>query len=50
MVAIDEIGYTGAMSLDMYGAVEAGVVGSQAASAYGYTTMKEATARARSRR
>ena len=50
MVAIDEIGYTGAMSLDMYGSVEEGVIGSEAASAYGYTTMKEATARARGQR
>jgi sugar phosphate isomerase/epimerase len=50
MTAIDELGYTGAMSLDMYGAVEEGVVGSEAASAYGYTTMKEAAARARGQR
>ena len=41
---------TGAMSLDMYGAVEEGVIGSEAASAYGYTTMKEAVARARGQR
>ena len=50
MQAIDEIGYTGAMSLDMYGGVEDGVVSSDEASAYGYATMKEATARARGQR
>jgi sugar phosphate isomerase/epimerase len=50
MTAIDEIGYTGAMSLDMYGAVDEGVLGAEAASAYGYTTMAEATARARGQR
>jgi sugar phosphate isomerase/epimerase len=50
MAAIDEIGYTGAMSLDMYGAVEEGVIGSEDASAYGYTTMAEAAARARGQR
>ena len=50
MTAIDEIGYTGAMSLDMYGAVEEGVLGSEAASRYGYDTMVSATARARGRR
>lgn len=48
--AIDDVGYAGAMSLDMYGAVDEGVIGSEAASAYGYTTMKEATARARGQR
>jgi sugar phosphate isomerase/epimerase len=47
MVAVDEIGYSGAMSLDMYGAVEEGVLGSEAASRYGYETMVAATARAR---
>lgn len=50
MAAIDEIGYRGAMSLDMYGAVEGGVIGSEAASRYGYTTMVEAAARARGQR
>ena len=50
MAAIDEIGYTGAMSLDMYGAVDEGVIGSEEASRYGYETMKDATARARGQR
>ena len=50
MTAIDEIGYEGAMSLDMYGGVDEGVVGSEEASAYGYATMKEAAARARGQR
>lgn len=50
MTAIDEIGYTSAMSLDMYGAVDEGVIGSEAASAYGHTTMAEAAARARGQR
>lgn len=50
MASVDEIGYTGAMSLDMYGAVEEGVLSSDAASRYGYDTMVSATARARGRR
>jgi sugar phosphate isomerase/epimerase len=50
MAAVDEVGYTGAMSLDMYGAVEEGVLGSEAASRYGYETMVSATARARGSR
>jgi sugar phosphate isomerase/epimerase len=50
MVAIDEIGYQGAMSLDMYGAVDEGVLGSEEASRYGHDTMVAAAARARSSR
>ena len=50
MTAIDEIGYRGAMSLDMYGAVEGGVLSSEAASRYGYETMVAAAARARAGR
>ena len=50
MTAIDEIGYHGAMSLDMYGAVDEGVMSSEAASRYGYETMVAAAARARADR
>jgi sugar phosphate isomerase/epimerase len=50
MIAIDELGYRGAMSLDMYGAVDEGVVGSDAASRYGHDTMVAAAARARAGR
>jgi sugar phosphate isomerase/epimerase len=50
MRAIDEIGYQGAMSLDMYGAVDEGIIDSESASAYGYTTMTQAAARARGQR
>jgi sugar phosphate isomerase/epimerase len=50
MVAIDEIGYTGAMSLDMYGAVDEAGMSSEYASRFGYDTMTMATARARSGR
>jgi sugar phosphate isomerase/epimerase len=50
MAAIDEIGYHGFMSLDMYGAVDDGVMGSQAASRYGHDTMVAAAARARADR
>jgi len=50
MTAIDEIGYRGAMSLDMYGAVDEGVIGSEDASRYGHETMVGAAARARTQR
>lgn len=50
MTAIDAIGYGGAMSLDMYGAVDEGVLGSDEASRYGYDTMAAAAARARAGR
>lgn len=50
MAALDEIGYRGAMSLDMYGAVDEGVLGSEAASRYGYDTMLAAASRAGSAR
>ncbi|MFV2064372.1 MAG: sugar phosphate isomerase/epimerase family protein [Chloroflexota bacterium] len=50
MAALEEIGYQRAMSLDMYGAVDEGVIGAQAASQYGYDTMVAATARARAAR
>jgi hypothetical protein len=38
------------MSLDMYGAVDDGVMGSEAASRYGHDTMVAAAARARADR
>ena len=38
------------MSLDMYGAVDEGVIGSEDASRYGYETMVGAAARARTQR
>jgi sugar phosphate isomerase/epimerase len=47
MAAIDEIGYDGAMSLDMYGAVDQGVLGSEEASRFGLDTMVAAANRAR---
>lgn len=47
MAAIDEIGYGGGMSLDMYGAVDEGVMSSETASRYGHETMVAATTRAR---
>ena len=50
MAAIDEIGYAGVMSLDMYGAVEEGVLGSDAASRFGRDTMVAAAQRARAGR
>jgi sugar phosphate isomerase/epimerase len=50
MIAIDELGYRGAMSLDMYGAVDEGIVSSDAASRYGHDTMVAAAARARAGR
>lgn len=50
MRAIDDIGYRGAMSLDMYGAVDEGVLSSEDASRYGYQTMIAAAARARAER
>lgn len=50
MSAIDEIGYGGAMSLDMYGAVDEGVMSSDAASRYGHDTMVAAASRARAAR
>ena len=50
MAAIDEIGYRGAMSLDMYGAVDEGILGSDEASRYGHDTMTVAAARARAGR
>ena len=50
MTAIDGIGYRGAMSLDMYGAVDEGVLGSEEASRYGYQTMVAAATRARAGR
>jgi sugar phosphate isomerase/epimerase len=50
MAALDEIGYGRTMSLDMYGAVDEGVIGAEAASQYGYDTMVAATARARAGR
>ncbi|HKZ91950.1 MAG TPA: sugar phosphate isomerase/epimerase family protein, partial [Candidatus Limnocylindrales bacterium] len=50
MRAIDDIGYRGAMSLDMYGALVDGVLGSEEASRYGYETMIAAAARARAER
>lgn len=50
MVAVDEIGYSGAMSLDMYGAVDEAGMSSEHASRFGYETMTLASARARSAR
>ncbi|CAN5741634.1 sugar phosphate isomerase/epimerase [soil metagenome] len=50
MAAIDAIGYRGLMSLDMYGAVDEGVLGSDEASRYGRDTMVAAAARARAGR
>ena len=50
VAALDEIGYDRAMSLDMYGAVDEGVLAAQAASQYGYDTMVAAAARARADR
>lgn len=50
MAALDEIGYDRTMSLDMYGAVDEGVVAAEAASQYGYDTMVAASARARAGR
>ncbi len=50
MRAIDEIGYRGAMALDMYGAVDEGVISSEAASGYGHDTMVAAATRARAGR
>ena len=50
MAAVDEIGYEGAMSLDLYGAVEAGVLAAEEASRYGRDTMVAAAARARGER
>lgn len=50
VIALDEIGYRGAMSLDLYGAVEKGVLASEAASRYGLDTMVTAIARARAAR
>lgn len=50
MAAIDDIGYRGAMSLDMYGSVEEGVVSSEEASRFGLETMVAAAARARAPR
>lgn len=50
MSAIDEIDYKGAMSLDMYGAVDEGVMSSEDASRYGHDTMVAAASRARSGR
>lgn len=47
MAAMDAIGYDGAMSLDMYGAVEEGVIGSEEASRFGRDTIVAAAARAR---
>jgi sugar phosphate isomerase/epimerase len=47
VAALDDIGYRGQMSLDMYGAVVEGVVGADEASSYGHATMVGAAARAR---
>ena len=50
MAALDDIGYDRAMSLDMYGSVDGGVLGSDEASRYGYETMVSAASRARAPR
>jgi sugar phosphate isomerase/epimerase len=47
MAAVDEIGYDGAMSLDMYGAVDEGGLSAEVASRFGFRTMVLATQRAR---
>jgi len=49
-LGFDGIGYRGAMSLDMYGAVDEGVLGSEEASRFGYETMVGAAVRARAQR
>jgi sugar phosphate isomerase/epimerase len=50
MAALDDIGYRGQMSLDMYGAVDEGVIGADEASRYGHATLVAAAARARGTR
>jgi sugar phosphate isomerase/epimerase len=47
VAALDDIGYSGQMCLDMYGAVAEGVIGAHEASRYGHDTMVAAAARAR---
>jgi sugar phosphate isomerase/epimerase len=48
VAALDDIGYRGAMSLDMYGAVSDGILGADEASRFGRDSMVAAIARARS--
>jgi sugar phosphate isomerase/epimerase len=46
VAALDDIGFRGQMSLDMYGAVDGGIIDADAASRYGHATMVAAAARA----
>jgi sugar phosphate isomerase/epimerase len=48
--ALDAAGYDGAMALDMYGAIDQGILGSQKASRFGRDTIMAAAARARGER